>query len=63
MWWFSEGLELRLIHIAEDDVVDPDPADRPKPPKGWYIAHNRLSDGSAVFLLFDIEIGHKFVGC
>jgi len=49
VWWFSEGLELRLIHIAEDDVVDPDPADHPKPPKGWYIAHNRLSDRSAVY--------------
>ncbi len=33
-----------------------------KPPKGRSIAHNRLNDGSVVFLLFDIEIGGEFAG-
>ena len=56
-----EGLELGPGgQIAEDDVVDP--ADNPKSPKGWSIAHNRLNDGSVVFLLFDIEIGGEFAG-
>ena len=56
----SEGLELGLGRIAEDDVVDP--ANRPKPPKGRSIVHNRLNDGSAVFLSVDIEIGGVFAG-
>ncbi len=55
-----EGLELGPDQTAEDDVVDP--ADNPKPPKGQSIAHNRLNDGSVLFLLFDIEIGGEFGG-
>ena len=57
----SEGLELvGLGQIVEDDVVNP--ANCPKPPKGRSIVHNRFNDGSAVFLLFDIEIGGEFAG-
>jgi hypothetical protein len=56
----SEGLELGLGQIAECDVVDA--AVLPKPPKGRSIVHNVLTDGSAVFLCFDIEIGGKYVG-
>ncbi len=56
----SEGLELRLGQIAECDDVDA--ADSPKPLNGRSIAHNVLTDGSAVFLSFDIEIGGEYVG-
>jgi hypothetical protein len=31
-------------------------------PKGGSIAHNILTDGSAVFLLLDIEIGGEYAG-
>ncbi len=41
-------------------VDDVDPADRPKPPKGGSIVQNKLTDGSAVFLLLDIEIGGEY---
>ncbi len=56
----SEGLELGLGQIAECDDVDA--ADCPKPPKGRSIAHNVLTDGSAVFLFFDIEISGEYAG-
>ena len=56
----SEGLELGLGQIAECDDVDA--ADCPKLPKGRSIAHNVLTDGSAVFLSFDIEIGGEYAG-
>jgi hypothetical protein len=56
----SGGLELGLGQIAECDDVDA--ADLPKPPKGRSIAHNVLTDGSAVFLSFDIEIGVEYAG-
>ncbi len=56
----SEGLELGLGQIAECDDVDA--ADHPKPPKGRSTAHNALTDGSAVYLSFDIEIGGEYVG-
>ncbi len=39
-----------------------DPAGRPKPPKGRSIAHNIITDGSAVFLLLGIEIGGEYAG-
>ncbi len=46
--------------IAECNDVDA--TDCPKPPKGRSIVHNVLTDGSAVFLSFDIEIGGEFAG-
>ncbi len=56
----SEGLELGLGQTAECD--DMDATDHPKPPKGRSIAHNVLTDGSAVFLSFGIEIGGEYAG-
>ncbi len=64
-----EGLELGSGQISEGtpddeslDVNDVDLANCPKPPKGRSIAHNILTDGSAVFLLLDIEIGGEYAG-
>ena len=37
-----------------------DPADHPKSPKGRSIAHNILTDESAVFLSLEIEIGGEY---
>ncbi len=42
--------------------MDLDPANHLKPPKGRSIAHSAFSDGSAVFLLLDIEIGGEHAG-
>jgi hypothetical protein len=56
----SEDLELGLGQTAECDDVDA--TDCPKPPKGRSIAHNVLTDGSAVILSFDIEIGGEYAG-
>jgi hypothetical protein len=44
------------------DVDAVDPANCPKPPKGRSIAHSILTDGSAVFLSLDIEIGGEYAG-
>ncbi len=49
-----EGLELWLGQIAECDDVDA--ADCPKLPKGRSIAHNVLTDGSAVFYLLILKL-------
>ncbi len=65
-----EGLELgRVGQFAEGtqddecfDVDAVDPADHPKPLKGRSIAHNILTDGSAVLLSLDIEIGGEYAG-
>jgi hypothetical protein len=45
-----------MMSVWSLDVNDVDPADRPKPSKRRSIAHNILTDGSAVFLSLDIEI-------
>jgi hypothetical protein len=50
----SEGLELGLGQTAECDDVDA--TDRPKPLKGRSIAHNVLTDGSAVFYLLILKL-------
>jgi hypothetical protein len=64
-----EGIELGLHQIAEGtlddeclDVGDVDPVKHPKPPKVRSIAHNILTDGSAVFLLMDIEVHGEYAG-
>ncbi len=44
------------------DVDDVDPVDQQKSPKRRSIAHNILTDGSAVFLSLDIEIGGEYAG-
>jgi hypothetical protein len=46
----------------ELDLAAADPANHPKPPKGRSIAHNSLTDGSAVFLSVDIKIGGDYAG-
>jgi hypothetical protein len=56
----SEGLELGLGQTAECDDVDA--TDCTKPSKGRSIVHNVLTDGSAVFISFDIEIGGEYAG-
>jgi hypothetical protein len=68
----EEGLEMEingttLSEIVEDGSLDDvnedvDPANHLKPPKERSIAHSAFSDGSAVFLLLDIEIGGEHAG-
>jgi len=67
----EEGLEMEIngtlsVVLEEgspDDVNDDvDAADIVKPPKGRSIAHSAFSDGSAVFLSLDIEIGGEHAG-
>jgi hypothetical protein len=49
-----------MMSVFDVDAVDP--ANCPKPLKGRSIAHNILTDGSAIFLLLDIEIGGEYAG-
>ena len=56
-------LGVVLEEGSPDDVNDDvDAADIVKPPKGRSIAHSAFSDGSAVFLSLDIEIGGEHAG-
>ena len=66
----EEGLEMEIngtLGVVEegspDDVnEDVGDANHLKPPKGRSIAHSAFSDGSAVFLSLDIEIGGEHAG-
>ncbi len=58
--WVKQLRVLKMMSFL--DVCDMDPADHPKSPKGRSIAHNILTDGSAVFLMLDIEVGGEYAG-